>query len=719
MKESTKTTKDAKGKKKKDSKGKNKASLKAEDKSDAKGKKKKKEKKKEEPPKKAHSTAHIPERTPKTSTTKVPHAKKPREVPSIAADEPQKEHPEDVAGKSAVAQDEPYKEQEGEGATGRSAEGATQGDDRGVLPGEKAEAQQETGGLEENVPPDEHRDNLQEGAGNVEDGAQECASQEQSDAKDECSEGGDIAVEESLAGAHYSADLNDTEDDTSEEENAPDAAYDQTEGDAVSVAGSELASTQWQTGDYTKEATEAQKDGAEYSGETGDYTDETENELCSEDGTGGTHPQQSPENSVIYLGAPATATPEEDVGAQERSSSAQQQDKTAATQEADTLESFGAGEGARQDAPEDSTSGKDDDLATEEARVAQAIASVFSAANQESDAQANGSAEDAAAGASGEDVPSAYSSLVIAAQGQPQLADGGTTAGDEGTRAFEVPADDAGDSSSRTTVIAGDEEGGESSTTQQAASVDTAESGKKNVLRVSSLYKSFGRKTVVKGVEFSMTTGEVLGLLGPNGAGKTTTFYMIVGFYKPTSGDVFLDEKCITHLPMYKRARAGISYLPQEPSVFRKLTVEENIWAILETRKDLTRAEKKRKLNELIDEFAIGRIRKQQAYTLSGGERRRTEIARSLAIEPKFLLLDEPFAGIDPIAVADIKSMIRLLSKRGIGILITDHNVRDTLEITDRAIIISTGTILVSGGKEDILRSDEAREIYLGKDFSM
>ena len=192
-----------------------------------------------------------------------------------------------------------------------------------------------------------------------------------------------------------------------------------------------------------------------------------------------------------------------------------------------------------------------------------------------------------------------------------------------------------------------------------------------SILRVSSLYKAFGRKQVVNGIDFSMHTGEVLGLLGPNGSGKTTTFYMIVGFYKPTNGDVFLNDQRITGLPMYKRAQLGISYLPQEPSVFRKLTVEENIWSILETRKDLTKSEKRQRLEELIEEFAIGRIRKQQAYTLSGGERRRTEIARSLAIEPKFLLLDEPFAGIDPIAVADIKEIIRLLS-RNFSTLIID-----------------------------------------------
>ena len=240
-----------------------------------------------------------------------------------------------------------------------------------------------------------------------------------------------------------------------------------------------------------------------------------------------------------------------------------------------------------------------------------------------------------------------------------------------------------------------------------------------HTLRVSSLYKSFGKKRVVKGVDFSVETGEDLGLLGPNGAGKTTSFYMIVGFYKPTSGEIFLDDKRITPLAMYKRAQMGISYLPQEASVFRKLTVEDNIWAILENRNDLTHRQKKDLLEELIEEFSITRIRRQYAYTLSGGERRRTEIARSLAIDPKFLLLDEPFAGIDPIAVSDLKKMIQILKRRGIGILITDHNVRDTLEITDRAIIINNGEIIAQGPRDDILKNEKARQFYLGSDFSM
>ena len=240
-----------------------------------------------------------------------------------------------------------------------------------------------------------------------------------------------------------------------------------------------------------------------------------------------------------------------------------------------------------------------------------------------------------------------------------------------------------------------------------------------DILRVEGLNKYFRKKRAVCDVSFSMQSGEILGLLGPNGAGKTTTFYMVVGFYKPFSGNIYLNDLCITTLPMYKRARAGLSYLPQEASVFRKMTVEQNIWSILETRMDLTDAEKKKKLDSLIDEFGITSNRKQPAYTLSGGERRRTEIARSLAIEPKFLLLDEPFAGIDPIAVHDIKEIIRLLARQGIGILITDHNVRDTLEITDRACIINKGAIVEEGSRDYILESEVARQVYLGEEFRM
>jgi lipopolysaccharide export system ATP-binding protein len=210
-----------------------------------------------------------------------------------------------------------------------------------------------------------------------------------------------------------------------------------------------------------------------------------------------------------------------------------------------------------------------------------------------------------------------------------------------------------------------------------------------------------------------------VGLLGPNGAGKTTIFYMIVGFIKPNRGKIYLNGRSISGLPMYKRARLGISYLPQEPSVFRKLTVEQNIAAILETRKDLKHAQRREKLDSLLQELGIKHLRKQKAYTLSGGERRRTEIARSLAIEPQFLLLDEPFAGIDPIAVYEIKRIAADLSKKGIGVLITDHNVRDTLEITNRSYIINLGEIVVAGPKDELLESEVARRIYLGAEFRM
>jgi lipopolysaccharide export system ATP-binding protein len=243
--------------------------------------------------------------------------------------------------------------------------------------------------------------------------------------------------------------------------------------------------------------------------------------------------------------------------------------------------------------------------------------------------------------------------------------------------------------------------------------------GEHHVLTVLNLHKKFGRKEVVRGVNFSMHNGEVAGLLGPNGAGKTTIFYMVVGFYRPQMGNVILDDIDITFKPMYRRAQAGIAYLPQEASVFRKLTVEQNLWAILESRRDITRAEKKERMEALLEEFGITKIRRQYGYTLSGGERRRTEIARALATEPKFLLLDEPFAGIDPIAVYEIKRIIRSLAEKGIGILITDHNVRDTLEITTEAFIISEGSIVARGDRELILADEMVREIYLGSEFRM
>lgn len=241
----------------------------------------------------------------------------------------------------------------------------------------------------------------------------------------------------------------------------------------------------------------------------------------------------------------------------------------------------------------------------------------------------------------------------------------------------------------------------------------------KTTLSVEGLKKYFGKKAAVQDVSFSMYKGEIVGLLGPNGAGKTTVFYMIVGFIIPTSGKIYLDKHEITNLPMYKRAQNGISYLPQEASIFRKLSVEQNISAILETRRDLSKSEKKDQLETLLRELGINHVRKQKAFTLSGGERRRTEIARSLAIHPRFLLLDEPFAGIDPIAVYEIKRIVEVLAEKGIGILITDHNVRDTLEITHRSYIINLGEIMAGGKPRELLENEIARKIYLGHDFQM
>jgi lipopolysaccharide export system ATP-binding protein len=236
---------------------------------------------------------------------------------------------------------------------------------------------------------------------------------------------------------------------------------------------------------------------------------------------------------------------------------------------------------------------------------------------------------------------------------------------------------------------------------------------------VEDLRKTFGRKEVVKGVSFSMQAGEVVGLLGLNGAGKTTTFYMVVGFIKPNGGEIFLREENITRLPMYRRALAGISYLPQETSVFTKLTVENNIMAILETRKDLSPKERLEKRDMLLEEFGLQDKRSQRAITLSGGERRRTEIARSLAIEPKFLLLDEPFAGIDLKTVGELKKVIDRLAQQGVGILITDHNIYDTFEITRRAYIMNQGIIAFQGSPQELSDNPEVRRIFLGENFRM
>ena len=237
-------------------------------------------------------------------------------------------------------------------------------------------------------------------------------------------------------------------------------------------------------------------------------------------------------------------------------------------------------------------------------------------------------------------------------------------------------------------------------------------------LEVLDLKKSFKKRTVVNGVSLNVSKGEIVGLLGPNGAGKSTSFYMIVGLLKPENGKILLDEEDITKMPMHKRCKAGIGYLPQEASVFRKMTVYDNIMSALEFTFDDDKIRKER-AQVLIDEFHLNHVAKSYGYALSGGERRRVEIARCLATEPDFILLDEPFAGIDPISVADIQEMVHSLKDRGIGVLITDHNVRDTLKITDRGYIITEGRVLTQGSPEEILANKDVREKYLGKGFSI
>lgn len=237
-------------------------------------------------------------------------------------------------------------------------------------------------------------------------------------------------------------------------------------------------------------------------------------------------------------------------------------------------------------------------------------------------------------------------------------------------------------------------------------------------LRAQCLRKSFSKRTVVNGVDLEVSPGEVVGLLGPNGAGKTTTFYMVVGLCRPDGGEVFIGSEEITGLPMYLRARLGISYLPQEPSVFRKLTVEENLLAVLETMA-LSSQEQRERIDELLNEFRITHIARSKGFALSGGERRRVEIARSLATNPHFILLDEPFAGIDPIAVIDIQNIITDLKNRGIGILISDHNVRETLGVCDSAYILNCGEVIEYGDPVHIAESKKAREIYLGEKFRL
>ncbi|MDR2910085.1 MAG: LPS export ABC transporter ATP-binding protein [Bacteroidales bacterium] len=238
------------------------------------------------------------------------------------------------------------------------------------------------------------------------------------------------------------------------------------------------------------------------------------------------------------------------------------------------------------------------------------------------------------------------------------------------------------------------------------------------ILRAENIVKKYRKRTVVKGVSFDVKQGEIVGLLGPNGAGKTTSFYMIVGLIQPLSGKIFIDDKDITNLPVYKRAKRGIGYLAQEASVFRNLSIEDNIMAVLEMT-DYSKEYQKEKLETLISEFGLQHIRKSKGIQLSGGERRRTEIARALAIDPKFILLDEPFAGVDPIAVEDIQGIVSKLKEKNIGVLITDHNVHETLSITDRSYLLFEGSIMKAGTAEDLANDADVRRVYLGQNFEL
>ncbi len=239
------------------------------------------------------------------------------------------------------------------------------------------------------------------------------------------------------------------------------------------------------------------------------------------------------------------------------------------------------------------------------------------------------------------------------------------------------------------------------------------------ILTAHQLIKTYNKRNVVNGVSLQVSTGEVVGLLGPNGAGKTTSFYMMVGLIKADHGNISLDDKDITHYPMHLRAINGIGYLPQEPSIFRKLSVKDNLHAVLQIRSELSVEQQEQVIEDLLQEFHIGHLRNQMGLSLSGGERRRLEIARALATNPKFILLDEPFAGVDPISVEDIKIIIEHLKSRGIGILITEHNVRETLSICDRAYILSDGKVIAEGGATDIVANEEVRKVYLGNNFSL